>query len=288
MSQVTNEKSVRTKLPVVDKEVETTYGERLLESLKPHANLLMLGIAALFLLFIAIAWIFQSRARVAEGEWLALNYAFAAANATGNANAIKEIADEYPDGIAGLWGLQVAGDYELRQGLNKLAVERAEGIRDLEKARNTLKKVVDAPASRKSTLLQVRSTFSLAYAYESLGEFENARKLYQQLVDQAPNSAFGRAAQRGLNRCTDPSFATIYDHFKDWQDPFAIAPGDPTTEKPDISFPDLPENAEENQAEGSNSESSRESESDGDNTDPETSENTDGSGENSSANEENR
>jgi tetratricopeptide (TPR) repeat protein len=102
----------------------------------------------------------------------------------------------------------------------------------------------------------VRSTFSLAYAHESLGEFEEARKLYQQLVEQAPDSAFGQAAQRGLHRCTDPSFAIVYDRFKEWEDPFAVAPGETPSEKPDISFPEIPETGDQPQDDSSNVEPS--------------------------------
>lgn len=276
MSQITNNKSVPAKLPVVNKDVETTFGDRLLETIKPHTNLIMLGAVALFLLFIAIAWMFQSRARVVEGEWLSLNQALAVANMTGSAGTIKEVAEEYPDGVAGLWGLQMAGDFELRQGLQEIAKNRTEGMRTLEKARNTLKKVVEAPNSRKSTMLQVRSTFSLAYAHESLGEFDEARKLYQMLVEQAPESAFGQAAERGLSRCNDPGFAAVYDRFKQWEDPFAVAPGEPTTEKPDISFPDISETDNPPNNDPSNSETAPGNQANPDNSDTAPAGNPDG------------
>jgi tetratricopeptide (TPR) repeat protein len=241
MSRVTNEKSLPSKLPVVETNVETTFADRLLESVKPHANLILLGLAAIFLLFIALAWMMQSRARVAEGEWMSLNQAFAIANMTGNTSTIREVAEDYPDGIAGLWGLMLAGDYELRRGLEALPTNQTEGIREIERAKNTLKKIVDAPASRKTPLLQVRSTFSLAYAYESLGDFENAQSLYKQIVDQAPDSAFAQAAKRGLDRSTNPAFVTVFERFKEWQDPYAVAPGELPSEKPEISFPEIPE-----------------------------------------------
>jgi tetratricopeptide (TPR) repeat protein len=240
MSQVSKEKSIPSQLPVMEPVHEPSFGDRLLESVKPHANLIMLSIAALFLLFIVVAFMIQTRQSVAEGEWLSFNAQVTNLELTGNTSGMKELAEDYPDGKAGLWGLQLAGNFELRQGLQKLGSKRSEGLKEIEKARNTLKRVVDAPADKKSTLLQVRSTYSLAYAYESLGDFDNAKSLYQKLVDQAPDSGFGQAAERGLKRCSDPAFAEIYERFQKWEDPFAIAPDAPTAQKPDISFPEIP------------------------------------------------
>lgn len=241
MSQVTKDKSIPSQLPVVDQGVESSFGDRLLESIRPHLNLILLSIAALVLLFVALAWMLQTRQQAAESEWMTFNQQLSLLSLTGNTSGIKEISEEFPNGSAGLWGLMLAGHFELDQGLRKLGSDRTEGIREIEKAKKTLKRVVDAPAAQKSSLLQVRSTFSLAYAEESLGEFENAKTLYQQLVDQAPDSAFGNAAKRGLMRCSDPKFAKVYETFKNWEDPFAVAPGAPTTPKQDISFPELPE-----------------------------------------------
>jgi tetratricopeptide (TPR) repeat protein len=244
MSQVTKEKTIPSQLPMVELDATPSFGDRLLESLRPHLNLILLSLGALVLLFIALAWMLQTRQRAAEGEWMTFNQQLSLMSLTGNTSGIKEISEEFPNGSAGLWGLMLAGHFELDQGLRKLGGDRKEGFREIEKAKTTLKKVVDAPADQKSALLQIRSTYCLAYTYESLGEFESAKNLYQELVDQVPDSAFGKAAKRGLKRCTDPSFAKVFEKFRGWEDPFAVAPGTPTTQKQDISFPELPESPE--------------------------------------------
>ncbi len=255
MSNAAKDKPLSHKLPVVDHHDDLNPAEQLLEKIKPHANLIMLGLLALFLLFIAIAWMLKSRSDLAEGEWLHLNRQIGTFERTGNLSNIKAVIEDYPEGKAGLWGLQLAGDFELRQGISKLASDKTEGLKEIEKAKNTLKKVVDAPAKQKTTMLQVRSTLSLAYAYESLGELGEAKQLYQQIVDKAPDSAFGKTASRGLERTSNPAYAVIYEKFKNWEDPFAIAPGAESDKKPDISFPDLDGNSENSNPENSNSES---------------------------------
>ena len=135
--------------------------------------------------------------------------------------------------------LQLAGDYDMRTGLSKLSFDREGGIKLIEKARDSLQAVVDAPATQKSTMLQRRSTFSLAYAYESLGDFEKAKVLYQQLVDAAPDAAFADSARRGVKRTSNPEYVALYEKFKNHEDVLGDAPGPAIPQKPDISFPDL-------------------------------------------------
>ena len=213
--------------------------ERLVDSLRPYGAFIALGVALLFLAFIAVAWSIKVRFDQQERPWMALNQKIAEFGLTGNTSGLKEVAEDFPDGAAGLWGLQLAGDLDLRNGNAQLPVDRTAGIKLIEKARDTLKKIVDAPAASKSTMLQRCSTFSLAYAYESLGDFENAKKIYQQIVDSTPQSALADPARRGIVRSSDPAYAIVYAKFKDWVDPMADAPGPAVPSRPDISFPDV-------------------------------------------------
>lgn len=213
--------------------------ERWFHSLVPHASLIGLSLGALLLLFIAVAWMFKTRAEIEEGQWISLVRRTGLFEMTGTTSIMKEIAEEHPDSKAGLWALQIAGDGDLSNGLRTFAQNRTEAVREIEKAREAFRKVVDAPTNLKSPELQRRSVFSLAYAYESLGQFEQAAELYRQLIEMAPDSPFTDQARRGLARSQNPQFASIYKAFKEWEDPLGPAPGAITDQLPDLSFPDI-------------------------------------------------
>jgi len=99
--------------------------------------------------------------------------------------------------------------------------------------------VVDAPSSAKTTMQQRRSMFSLAYANESLGEFDAAKTMYQRVIDEAPDSIFAESAQRGLERASNPSFAKLYDDFASYKPAVEEAPGAVVPDAPDIDFPEI-------------------------------------------------
>ncbi|MEM9412260.1 MAG: hypothetical protein AAGA30_14185, partial [Planctomycetota bacterium] len=156
-----------------------------------------------------------------------------------------EFADQYPDDKAGLWGLLYAADAEMRTGLGDLATDREAGFDKIQKAQKFYQTVVDSKVS-KSTMLQRRSVFGLAYASESLGEFEKATELYDQIIaaSESDNNAktknpFYAEAKRARERTTDQDFAKLYEQFKSFEIAAAddAAPGMDLPKRPDIGFP---------------------------------------------------
>ena len=242
MSQTSEPKNLpnpNRNLPAVDLDHEKDSLEKFIDSVKPYANLIGLGLLALFLLFLAIIWMMKVRSDLEEGKWITLSRQMGVFTQTSNTSSLKEVAEQFPDSSAGFWALQVAGDFDLRSGILELARDRQAGFREINKAKDTLKKLVDVDPVLKSPLLQQMSLSSLAYAHESLGEFDEAERLYRQLVESVPDTAFGQRAAEGLARVTDSSFHAVYQKFKDWEDPLSIAPGPAITPSPDISFPDV-------------------------------------------------
>ena len=88
-------------------------------------------------------------------------------------------------------------------------------------------------------MLQRRSLFGLAYAYESSGDFDLAEELYQQIVDLGEETPFAEVAARGLECSTNPQFAALFQKFRDFEGDPESAPGLRLPQRPDISFPDL-------------------------------------------------
>ncbi len=218
-----------------------SIAEQWVEKLAPYGSMIALGIATMFLAFIGITYFVKANFQAKELEWRQLNTSITEVGISGNTDSLKQVAEDFPESKAGLWALQLAGDYDLRTGLSQLSYDREGGLKLIKKARDSLQTVVDASDESKSTMLQRRSTFSLAYANESLGEFEKAKALYQQLIDAAPDTAFAQPAKRGVERTSDSAYVALFDKFTKWEDILGDAPGPMIPERPDISFPSLGE-----------------------------------------------
>ncbi len=192
-----------------------------------------------FAAFVGIAYFLNHRESVYADQWRELNLANTDHRLSGNTTRLMNVAEDYPNQKAGMWSLQIAGDFDLRTGISQLSYDRENGFKVIQRAKENLQKVVDAPNDIKSTDLQRRSLFSLAYACETLGLFDEAKQHYQKLVDQAPDSAFAEPAIRGLRRCENPDMVALYNEFKNWKDLAEEAPGPSVPAIPNIDFPDI-------------------------------------------------
>jgi tetratricopeptide (TPR) repeat protein len=204
--------------------------------LRPYYSQILLGICLVVLAGMAIAFFMrQAQAREAA-KWQTLAIAQGNYMRTLDNTSLTDFADQYPDDKAGLWALLYAADAEMRAGLSDFTSDRKAGFDKITKAQNYYKRIVDSPVS-KSTMLQRRSLFGLAYAYESSGDFDQARDIYQQIVELGDETPFAEDAARGLKRSTDPQYAALFEKFRDYADAPETAPGVRLPQRPDISFP---------------------------------------------------
>jgi len=212
-----------------------SYLEEKMGHLKPYWTQITLGICILVLMLLAAVYLFDQGKKNEAGKWQALIEARLQYRNTGDNTLLVDFADQYPDDKAGLWALLWAADAEVRSGLAEFSSDRESGYTKVTKAQGFYQRIVDSNAS-KSTELQRRSVYGLAYAHESNGEFEKAAEFYQQLVEDNPLSD---DAKRGLARSTSQEFATVYNMFKEFDAGEGTAPGLKLPRRPDISFPEL-------------------------------------------------
>lgn len=245
MSQAMNQKAATRKnkrssarQPAAEVPEELSGAEKALEAVKPHLTTIGLVVVAVFLGTVVVAFMIRNRAEANAAPWQQLHNAMTYRSA--DVSGLQQVASNNPDSKAGSWALQFAGDEQMQSGLQMLGSDRDGGLALIRKAKESYQAIVDAPANAKSTMLQRRSQYSLAYANESLGEFETAKVLYQELVDAAPESAFAAPATRGINRCSDPAYAELFAKFESYEEP-EIAPGPALPgERPSIDgFPDV-------------------------------------------------
>ena len=176
--------------------------------------------------------------QAAEGaKWQMLNIARANYERSGDNTSLKDFADQYPDDSAGLWALLYSADAEIRSGLSDLGTDREKGFDKVKKAQDLYKQIVDSTGN-KSPMLKRRSIFGLAYAYESNGDFDKAKDLYQTLVDSGDSNPLFGEADRGLKRVTNPELAAFFEKFKAFVPATdEEAPGESLPQRPDITFP---------------------------------------------------
>lgn len=217
----------------------TSWFEKKLGHLKPYTTQILMGLGLIFAIGLGAAYMVNARQAAYADQWRELNLALTDHRLSGNTQRLMNVAEDYPNQKAGMWSLQIAGDFDLQTGISQLSYDREGGFTVIKRAKTNLQKVVDASSSIKSTELQRRSLFSLAYACESLGEFDIAKAHYQKLVDEAPDSAFAGPARRGAARCNNVDMVALYDKFKAWEDISEDAPGPNVPKSPKIDFPEV-------------------------------------------------
>ena len=216
-----------------------TWTEKNFGHLKPHLPMIGICTGLIVVIFIVFMYYLELNERNQAMPWSAFNMAVSQTRLTGDTRMLTSVADEYPQNAAGLWAMQLAADFELRSGIAQFGqddVARKEGLDKVRKARELYRKVNESVVD-KSTMLQRRSLFGLAYAAETEGDFDAAKSNYQTLVDQGNKSPFLDAAKRGLKRTSDPDYKVVYDKFRDWKDTPGDAPGPVLPARPDIGFP---------------------------------------------------
>ena len=221
---------------------EQTGAEKLMMASQPYWSHIALGILVCILAWVIISYLVQNNRDAAAAPSRQLADAMQQFNVSSNVDSLKQMKIDYPNEIATNWAMLIAGDYELNRGLSQYPSDREGAMRLIKRAKESFKGIVDSPSTAKTTMQQRRSIFSLAYANESLGEFDEAKSLYQRVLDEAPDSIFAESAKRGLERTDDPDFKKLYKEFVDYKPAMEEAPGAAVPDAPDIEFPaiDLP------------------------------------------------
>ena len=230
-------------LPVVDEAPveELTGSEKFIESMTPYAPTIALGAIAVVLA--VIAWgVYQSTNFMGKSaKWQEFSQSQFIDMRTGDTQNLDNVAESYAGSDVGIMSSLLSGDMQLKTGLSQLGTDREKGLLAIHKAKASFQAVVDADDSLKTPLISQRAHFCLAYATESLGEMAAAKELYQTFVDEASDAPLADSARRGIERCSDEKYATLYHTFKNFEEEIiGDAPGPSIPEKiTPGSFPEI-------------------------------------------------
>jgi hypothetical protein len=180
--------------------------QSLMERLQPYlptiAAVIGIGLAGL------AAWTVVSAQR--EGERSQAWDAVLAAVSTRDASRLGEVAARYPGSAAAAWSQVLLADNALAEGTRLLFIDKSRGRERLQAAADLYAGVL---AQRGIALAGERATFGLARARESLGELDAARKGYEALVTEFPQSPFRSLAEERSAALARPATAGWYDWF---------------------------------------------------------------------------
>jgi len=212
---------------------------------KPYTGTILLGVLALILVAIVAGYWLSLRMNSKSQPWQDLQFAMASHQNDRQTSHFELVSERHPNTMASLWALQLAGDADLRMGLARMVTERESALKQIERGLRSLEKIQESTLDRPD-LLKERSLFSLGYAYESLGNFDDAKKIYARLVSEMPEAPMTNLAKEGLARLDNPAFVAAFDKFKS----VGTAPDMVLPPIPDISFPDSVEAASAAPADG--------------------------------------
>ena len=230
-------------LPVVDEAPveELTGTEKFIESMAPHAP--TIGLVVVAAVLAVIAWgVYQSATRSGQsGRWQEFSQSQFIDSRTGDTQNLDSVAESYGDTNVGIMSSLLSGDIQLKTGLRQLGTDREKGILAIQKAKLSFQAVVDAKDSIKTPLINQRAQYCLAYAHESLGKMDEAKKLYEEFSKANPDAPLADSARRGIERCGEDKYADLYHTFTNYEEEVigdAPGPSIPEKETPG-SFPEI-------------------------------------------------
>jgi tetratricopeptide (TPR) repeat protein len=188
-----------------ENELATWLGDQIMK-LQPYLKAIAGGAVLLAVVFLATSYLNARNEEAQQEAWAG----YFAALATGDPAEFQKVAETYPGTIAAGWSLQSAGDLLLNQGIGELFRNRETAKTQLEAALQTYKTVTDAYSD---AMLQQRAYLGLAKAEESLGNFDQAKKHYQQITEKWSESEMADLAADRLAQLDRPGTKEWYDWF---------------------------------------------------------------------------
>ena len=134
------------------------------------------------------------------------------ASAAGDAEALGQVSESYPETLAGSWARVYQGNEFLGQGINALYNDRENAVQLLSDAKNSFS---NALAGQSDPLLRSRAHFGLARVAESMGELEEAVKQYEETIAVGESDAMVEKAQQRIDNLASPSTQQFLTWFAD-------------------------------------------------------------------------
>ena len=195
-----------TRHDLEDNDLATTTFS-LLERLRPYFTSIAVTLAAVFTGLAAWTLVSSQRAAEKAQAWDAAIAALAARDA----GRLDDVARRFPGSSAARWSQIMLADNNLAEGGRLLFVDREQGKARLRVAAD-LYTIVNA--DRPTGLAAERAVFGLAKAREGLGELEEAKRGYEALVAEHPDTPLRGLAESRIAALSRPGTPRWYAWFE--------------------------------------------------------------------------
>lgn len=176
------------------------------ETVKPHATGVLLGIGVLVAIVLAISWYFSGENMAASRAW---SQYFDAFNDLEPQKRLQSLATEQSGSKAAWWALAAVGDMNLAEGSSLLYTDRTDAQKRLDVAEQAYKQV----EATDDIMLKNRARLGLARVYESTFKLEDARRYYEQVAASEKDSPLGKVAAENAKRLKDSREVAFLDWF---------------------------------------------------------------------------
>jgi predicted negative regulator of RcsB-dependent stress response len=201
------------------------------ETIKPYQNIILAAVVAVLVAVLGYTLWSRDAANRTSQAWDELNVVVN----SGDPAKLTKITEDYPNTNVGTTAAIVAADGHLREGCERLFVNKATAQQELAKAIELYRLVIE---QGQMPLELERATFGLARAQEAKGDLALAEKLYGEVAAKWPNGTFAAAATQRLQDLKRPTTKRFYDQFAHF-DPKPAFTGKPG-EKPTFDLNSLP------------------------------------------------
>lgn len=219
-----------------------------LERLEEHKNTIITLVVAGVAAIVIAAFMLSAGDPRAAADWQTLYESYATNNRARDLKRITENSSRPSTAV--LWATKSLADEQLREGTEKLFIDRQEANDLLESAAKNYGEVAQKAGGQ--TALVTQAQLGLARVNESQGNIDAAKKHFAQVVAAAgKESVFGKVAADGIKRLSDPRTTELLAWFQDQKpkppkSPHGGLPGTgfdaPLPDRPDIGFPSSPLN----------------------------------------------
>ena len=201
----------------------------LVDRIRPHLGTIALAVGRVIAALAAWTVVSSQQAASRSQSWDACM----AALSEGNPERLTDVIRRYPGSAAAQWSQLMMADGAIAEGTQLLFVDRGRARQRLEAAIGIYSGLL---AERPLALVAERAAFGLAKARESLGQLEEARRGYEAVVSEYPESAVRGIAENRIAALARESTRQWYDWFDGWKpappEPPAAAADGATVEGP--------------------------------------------------------
>ena len=177
------------------------------DRVRPHLGTILLAAAVLFAALAAWTLIRSQRTAEQTAAWDSFINAFA----QGDAGALDTVTARFAGSPAAQWASIVQADAALADGNRLMMVDPGQARRRLQAAVDRYASVNDEGPTAQAAQ---RGIFGLARARESLGELEEARRGYEALAAEYPDSPYRTIAEERVAALSRDSTQQWYKWFE--------------------------------------------------------------------------